>query len=202
MTADALKKRVVEEFKSLGLLKSLDVETSDFSELPRLFEVSHLSMRLVLDDVGAVAQATRVAAEIKRDLERHGVELEFEIRPQWRVVGIDCDAPAYRGETSSMPSEHFRVEVESGSAKRSVAIHLATAARTCIAQYLAHVPPGHRQSAMYELLQTCLNQKLSSRGDEYWNPILYPNRNIEVQDVARIVQSRLDSCQRELVPGV
>lgn len=202
MTPDALKKRVVEEFKSIGLLKSLDVETSTFSELPRLFEVSHLSMRLVLDDVGAVAAASNLAAEIKRDLERQGVELEFEIRSQWRVVGICCDAPACGGETASMPSEHFHIEVESGSARRSVVIRLAAAARTRITQYLAHVPPVHRQSAICKLLETCLNQKLSSHGDEYWNPILYPSRNIELQDVARIVDSTVDSWQRELVPGI
>jgi hypothetical protein len=201
MTPDALKKRVVEDFKSLGLLKSLDVETSNFSELPRMFEVGHLSMRLVLDDVGAVAEASRIAAEIKHDLERHGVELEFEIRPQWRVVGIGCDAAACSAETGSTPSEHFHVEVESGSAKRSVVIHLATEARVCIAQYLADVPTGYRQSAICKLLATCLNQKLSSNGDEYWNPILYPNRSLELQDVARIVD-RVDVWQRELVPGV
>ncbi len=202
MTPDALRKRVTEEFNDMGLLKCLDVETSAFSELPRLFEVSHLFMRLVLDDVAAVAAAGSIAAEIKRDLERQGVELEYEIHAQWRVVGVCCDAPACCGETDSMPSEHFHVEVESGSAKRFVVIHLAAAARTCIAQYLAHVPPGHRQRAICKLLETCLNQKLSSHGDEYWNPILYPSRNIEVQDVARIVDSRVDSWQGELVPGV
>jgi len=82
MTPDGLKKRVVEEFNCNGLLRCLDVETSAFRELPRFFEASHLAMRLVLHDIAALAAATSVAAEIKRDLEQKGVELEYEIRPQ------------------------------------------------------------------------------------------------------------------------
>ncbi len=82
MTPEGLKKRVVEEFNSNGLLKCLDVDVSAFRELPRFFEASHLSMRLVLDDVATVAAAGSIAAEIKRDLERQGVELEYEIHPQ------------------------------------------------------------------------------------------------------------------------
>jgi len=202
MTPEALKKRVIEELDSIGLLKCLDVETSAFSELPRFFEASHLSMLLVLDDVAAVAVAGSIVAEIKRDLERQGVELEYEIRAQWKVGSLYSDTLERCEDAGWMPSEHFDVEVESGSAKRSVVIHVSVGARTCMRNYLVHVPPGHRQSAIYKLLQTCLNQKLSSRGKEYWDPVLYPTRNIEVHDVARIVESRVDSTERELVPGM
>ena len=197
MTPDALRERVTEDFDHIGLLKSLDVETSAFSELPRLFEVSHLSMRLVLDDVAAVAAASRIAAEIKRDLEPQGIELEYELRVRWKVASVHSDALERGGDCGETSSEFFRVEVESGSARRCVWIHVSTEARTCIRQYLDHVPPGYRQSAMQKLLETCLNQKLSSRAKEYWDPILYPSRNIELQDVARIVESRVDSRNRE-----
>jgi hypothetical protein len=107
----------VEEFQSVGLLKSLSVETSAFHELPRLFESSHLSMRLVLDDVGAVAAAGSLAADIKRDLERCGVEVEYEIRALWKVVSVDSDEPEDE-ITASLSDEDFHAEVESGSAKR------------------------------------------------------------------------------------
>lgn len=202
MTPDALKKRVVEEFNSIGLLKCLDVETSAFRELPRFFEASHLSMRLVLDNVATVAAASCVAAAIKRDLERQGVELEYEIRPQWNVVSLGSDALECCGDPGSIPPGDFHAEVRSGTARRSVAIHVSAGARTCILQYLAHVPPAHRQSAICKLLETCLNQKLSSRGEEYWDPLLYPSRNIELQDIARIVESRVASRERELMPDV
>ena len=202
MTPDGLKNRVVEEFNSNGLLKCLVVETSAFRELPHFFEASHLSMRLVLDDVAAVAVASCIAAEIKRDLEGQGVELEYEIRPQWKVVSLCSDALECCGDTGSISSGDFHVEVKSGTARRSVAIHISAGARTCILQYLAHVPPAHRQSAIYKLLQICLNRKLSSCGEEYWDPVLYPSRNIELQDVARIVESRVPSRERELIPDV
>ena len=60
MPPDGLRKRVVEEFNSNGLLKCLDVEISAFHELPRFFEASHLSMRLVLEDIDALAAATSI----------------------------------------------------------------------------------------------------------------------------------------------
>ena len=202
MTPDGLKKRVVKEFKSGGLLKGLDVETCVFRELPRFFEASHLSMRLVIDDIAAVAAASRAAAEIKRDLERKGVELEYEIRPQWSVVSLCSDAVECCVTASRFSSADFQVELKSGAARRWVAIHLSAGARTCILQYLAHVPPADQESAIYKLLEVCLNQKLSSCGEEYWDPVLYPSRNIELQDVARIAESWVDSHQPELAPVI
>ena len=200
MSPDALKKRVVDEFKSTGLLKSLDVDTSDFRELPRLFEVGHLSMRLVLDEINTVAAANSIAAKIKGDLERQGIELEYEIRPQWKVAGVRSDPLPAGVEPGAMPSEHFHVEVASGNVRRAVVIHVTVAARAFVARHLLHVPPGDRQSALYQLLETCINRKLSGP-DDYWNPVLYPSRNIELQDVTGIVENWVDSRQPELVPG-
>jgi hypothetical protein len=157
----------------------------------------------VLDDLAAVATASSIAAEIKRDLERQGVELEYEIRAQWKVTGLSSDALQRSGDADWMASEHFYADVESGSARRCVAIHVSSEARMCIRRYVAHVPAGHRQRAVSKLLETCLNQKLSShRADAYWDPIMYPSRNIEEQDVARIVESMVDSGERELIPGM
>ena len=198
MSPEALKKRIVEEFHSIGLLQRLNVDTSAFRELPRFFETSHLSMRLVLDDVAAVAAASAIVAEIKRDLERQGVELEYEIRAQWKVLSVSSDPVERSADFGWMPSEHLQAEVESGDAKRCLAVHVAVGARTCIRQHLDHVPPRHRQNAIQKLLETCLNQKLSSCGEEYWDPVLYPSRTIEEEDLDRIVESRVG----ELVPGV
>jgi len=199
MTPDALKKKVVDECNSIGLLNCLDVETSAFSELPRFFETSHLSMWLVLNDVAAVAAVSTIAAKIKRDLQRQGVEVEYEIRAQWKVASLYSDALKRCGDAGAMPSEHLHVEVESGSAKRSVAVHVSAEARACIRKYLAQIPVGERQSAIEKLLATCLNQKLSGCGEEYWDPVLYPSRYIELQDVARIVGSKMDSEEPELI---
>ena len=200
MTPDALKKRVTEEFNDMGLLKCLDVETSVFGELPRLFEVSHLSMRLVLDNMAAVAAASSIAAQIKRDLERQGVELEYGIRVRWKVVNVYSEAQERCGDYDDMPSETFHAEVESGSAKRDMSIHVSTGARAYIRQYLDQVPPEHRQDTIHTLLKICLNHKLSGRG-EYWDPILYASCNVEVQDVAQVVESGVDLEERELIPG-
>ena len=191
MSPEALKKKVMKEFKSGGLLKSLDVETSAFKELAPLFEVRHLSMRLVLDDVGAVAAASSIAAEIRRDLEREGIDLEYEICPQWKVVNVSSVAPERRDDADSMPFEQFQAEVQSGNARRSVTIHVSAEAKPRILQFLAHVPRGYRQTAIYRLLETCINHKLSSRAEEYWDPVLYQSRAIEWRDVARIVESRV-----------
>jgi hypothetical protein len=199
MNPEALKQRVLDEFESIGLLKCLDTETSAFNELPRFFETSHLCMRLVLDDVGAVAAASNVAAEIKRDLERQGIELEYEIRALWKVANVSSDVLEDSGPAGLMPADHFHAEVESGSAKRLVDIHMSAGARSYIQQCLAHVSPEDRQSAICKMLAACLNQKLSSQGEEYWDPVLYHGRDLEVADVARVVEGLMELRNRPSV---
>ena len=85
MTPDALKKKVFEEFDSAGVLDSLDANKSSFVELLRLFEVTHLSMRIVLTEQAAMAVASEIASKIKRDLQQQGVELDYAIAARWKV---------------------------------------------------------------------------------------------------------------------
>ncbi len=202
MSPDSLKKIVVEEFNSKGLLQSLDIDTSTFAELPRFFEASHMSMRLVLDSVAAFSAAGNIAATLKRDLDRQGVELEYEIRARWKVVNLCSDSLERHEVADSTISDHFHVEVESGGARRRMIIHISPEAKTCILRYLAHVPAAYRQSAIHKLLETCINQKMYCRTDRYWDPVLYPSRNIEVGDVARVIESRVNSAEQELHPFI
>jgi len=202
MKPDDLKQRVLEEFSSIGLLKSLDIESSAFKELPRLFEASHIGMRLVLANVAAVAAASSIAAKMKRDVEREGVELEYEIRPQWKVVGVGVDTQEACDQAGCLVSGRFQVEVQSGSTRRCMLVQVSAGARACILRYLEHVPAQARQSAISKVLETCVNQKLSSRAEEYWDPVLYPTRHVERRDVARIVESRVEWKEQELAACV
>ena len=147
-----------------------------------------------------------LSAQVERDLRETFQPLGYSVSSLYGAsgeVGLDSDTLANRDIVVATP-EKFDFAVRQNAAlldNVGLIVLDAAAARTCIAQYLAHVPPGHRQSAICKLLEICLNQKLSSHGDEYWNPILYPSRNIEVQDVARIIESRVNSGQRKLAPG-
>ena len=86
MTPNELKNKVVEAFDSADVLTSLEVDASSFCELPRLFESSHLSMRIMLNDQAAMAVASSSAAKLKSDLQQVGVELEYSIITQWKVL--------------------------------------------------------------------------------------------------------------------
>jgi hypothetical protein len=67
---------------------------------------------------------------------------------------------------------------------------VSAGARNYILQHLAHVPPENRQSAVCKVLESCLNEKMSSREEEYWDPVLYHGRDIELADVARVIESQ------------
>jgi hypothetical protein len=81
MTPSMLREVVVEQFRYMGLLQCLDLEESEFRELPTFFEVSHLSMDLAVNDPEAIPVVQSVADQLKTDLlVERGVELEVLVR--------------------------------------------------------------------------------------------------------------------------
>jgi hypothetical protein len=81
MTPEQLKEMVMQQFRSMGLLRCLDLEDSEFTELPTFFEVAHLSLDLTVNDPSVVCAAKSIAEQIKADLlMQQGVELEILVR--------------------------------------------------------------------------------------------------------------------------
>jgi hypothetical protein len=86
MTPEQLKAIVVEQFEAAGLLGCLDLEQSEFRELPRFFETSHLSMDLMIADASLAAVAWSLAGEVKSELSMsRGVEVDLLIRTKTNV---------------------------------------------------------------------------------------------------------------------
>jgi hypothetical protein len=86
MTPEQLKAIVVEQFDAAGLLGSLDLEDSEFRELPRFFETSHLSIDLTIADVSLAPVAGSLANQVKSDLfVSQGVEVDVSIRAKTPV---------------------------------------------------------------------------------------------------------------------
>ncbi len=198
MTPDELRKKVLEEFDSAGLLQFVELGASSFRELSQFFEVSHLAMRLALNDVAAVGTASRIAAKLKRDLQQQGIELEYGIAAQWKVSGFSTDALEPCEDGSWMPAESFCVELQSGSAKRLAGVRMSNDTEEQIRQYLCQIPISDQQKAIYALLEACLNRQLASTGLGHWDPVLYPNRTIGAEEVAQSIQSGTDSKDQEL----
>jgi hypothetical protein len=192
ITPGALKQKVIEEFEAASLLNVLQLESSLFRDLPHFFEVSHLSMRLVLNDVAAMATAGILAAKLKRDLQEQGVELEYTIAARWKVSKFPPDILECGSSGEWMPSENFHVEVESGSVKRLAAVCVSPEAAKEIRRCVSHVPIQEQQSAIHKLLEACLNRQLVSSELGRWDPILYPNRTIAAEEIAQVAQSCVD----------
>lgn len=65
----------------MGLLSCLDLEDSEFRELPTFFEVSHLAMDLTVTDSAILASAQSIADALRTELStERGVELEVLVR--------------------------------------------------------------------------------------------------------------------------
>ena len=200
MTADELKKQVVEQFDSASLTRSLELEASDFSELPRFFEVSHLKMRIALNDQTAVAAASKILAGIKRDIQQQGVELDCAIAVQWKVSSFSADLvkPGKPGRLSIC--ETFHVELQSRSTKRLVGIRLSEDAIHLIREHLSHIPIHAQQSTVRKLVEACLNQQLASTGFDYWDPVLYPTRTIQAREISLALERCRQSKDAESQP--
>jgi len=82
MTTQTLKSGAVERFASVGLLKDVDLERSEFSELPRFFEVSHFFMRVILNNAASLPRSNEIAARMKHDLQYQGIELDYVVQVQ------------------------------------------------------------------------------------------------------------------------
>jgi hypothetical protein len=186
MSPDELRNKVVEAFDSVSLLKSLELDASSFRELPRLFESSHLSMRITLNDQAAMAVASSIAANLKRCLQQSGIELEYSITSQWKISRFS-PAVLQGREGSGMPSERFDLDLQSGSVKRLVSIRVCPEAIREIRRYLSDVSPADQPSAIFQLLETWLRQQLESNGLEHWDPVLYPARIVQAQDIVELI---------------
>jgi hypothetical protein len=200
MTPNELKNKVVEAFDSANVLTSLEVDASSFRELPRLFESSHLSMRIMLNDQAAMAVAGSIAAKLKSDLQQAGVELEYSIITQWKVLRFSPKLLQRCEDGSWMPSECFDLELQSGNIKWLVAIRIAADARYEIRQHLSKVPITDQPNVIHQLLETWVSTQVEGSGLRHWDPILYPTRTVQAQDIGGIMQPRRGREQRELEP--
>ncbi|MGB8888462.1 MAG: hypothetical protein WCC87_17165 [Candidatus Korobacteraceae bacterium] len=190
MTPNELKNKVVEAFDSAKLLTSLEVDASSFHELPRLFESSHLCMRIMLNDQAAMAVASNIAAKLKSDLQQMGIELEYSIITQWKVLHFFPELLQRCEDGSWMPSESFDLELQSGNVKRLVAVRVSRDAKYEIRQRLNKVPIPDQPDAIRQLLETWVSNQAQCDGFGYWDPILYPTRTIQARDMARITLAR------------
>jgi hypothetical protein len=198
MTPDKLKNQVVEVFDTASLLNCLELDTSYFRELPRLFETAHLFMRITLNNQSAIASASTIAAKLKRELQQRGIELEYAIVAQWKVAKIDPSAVQCCDDGNWMLAGAFDVELQSGCAKRTVAIRVTQDAKREIRRYLRQAPASDHPNVIQHLLNTWLNQQLECGGTDHWDPVLYPVRSLRAQDVAAL--SWRDCRQPELQP--
>lgn len=199
-TPDALKKKIAEAFDAAGLLPYLELGSSSFRELPRLFEASHVAMRLNLNDVSAVAAASGIAAKLKRDLEQQGVELDYAIVSRWTISRF-CSAALKRTRAGEQVlAEAFSVELQSGSARRFATVYLSPEALEEIRYYLNRIPIEEQENATHQLLTACLNRQLVSVELGRWDPVLYPNRTISADEIQEVVRHSSAVSTGELQP--
>jgi hypothetical protein len=199
-TPDAVKKKIADAFDAAGLLQYLELGSSSFRELPRLFEASHFAVRLSLNDLSAVSAASGIAAKLKRDLERQGIELDYAINPMWTVSKFSSTA-LQRGRAGEwLPAESFSVELQSGSARRLVTVCLSPEAAEEVRGYLERIAIAEQESAVYRMLTACLNRQLASIELGRWDPVLYPNRTISAEEILEVVRHCPAASESELQP--
>ncbi len=85
MTLEDLRTRVMAEFNSAGLQRYLNLQESQFREMPTFFEAAHFYMELTVSDGDVLPLATNIALRVKGELLKAGVELDYTVKATQRA---------------------------------------------------------------------------------------------------------------------
>ena len=175
MTSTELEKLVQDELTKVGLWESVNQRKSQFLEFP-----DGLFAEIVFSDGARLEAAERILQETREALRKNGVELDTIVRATWAVQGIEDPGPA-RGLSGGIRAAWaFPVTLVSGGATAMVEVDVTYMAVLEIRNKLVE---GSQKSLdekaiMKEVVREFLKLELSLGGESYWDPIRYPQREM------------------------
>lgn len=175
MTASELERLLQQELGKVDLWDSVDQHKSQFLEFP-----DGLFAEIVFVDGSRLPQGERVLQEVKWVLREKGVELDAIVRAAWSVQSIGDPGPA-RGLSGGIRAAWaFPVTLVSGQATTPVEVDVTYLAVLEIRNKLLGGSEGSQdeKGVMKEVVREFLKLELSLGGESYWDPIRYPQREL------------------------
>jgi hypothetical protein len=184
MTSTELEKFVHEEMASAGLWEGVDQHKSQFLEFP-----DGLFAEVVFSDGSKLQSAEGVLQEVRRVLRSKGVELDFIVRATWSVQDIGDPSPA-RGLSGGIRAAWaFPVTLVSGQATTPAEVDVTYMAVLEIRNRLlgGSEKSKDEKEVMKEVVREFLKLELSLGGESYWDPVRYPQRELNEAALSYLV---------------
>jgi hypothetical protein len=180
-----------------GLGTAMNEEKSQFLDLSDAFFAE-----IVLNDGSKLALTEQIVRNVKEELKEKGVQLDSVVRAVWSVKDIQFIGPA-RGVSGGLRAAlEFEAVLESGSRDRTVSVEVTLAALNKLREKFGlservGSPSWVREGDVHEqtlkkLVGEFLDFQLSSGGTSYWDPILFPRRELTEPAVSYLVPDSKD----------
>jgi len=167
MTATELERLIRAELAKAGLWQLVDQYKSQFAEFP-----DGLFAELVLTEGSKLVDVERIGREIRGLLKKQNTDLDLIVRATWIVKEIGD--PPYGNQVG-----RWRVPVilTSGAETQRVEVDVLYDVVVDIKQRIAGKGLDET-SAVKEVVREFVEMELSLGGESYWDPIRYPQREI------------------------
>jgi hypothetical protein len=181
-----VKSELRRRLEAAGLWESLDLRESQFLDLsPQVF------VELVLYDAGVLGKVTDIANDVR--LAHPDDEIDVVIRAHWQVRSVLYAGYAVGLSGGVREAERFDIVISSGSVSQSIVVDVTKAAIDLLASRLHATAPGpltHRQVEA-NLVRGYVELQLSQGGTSYWDPIRFPQLDINASAVEYMIGHQL-----------
>lgn len=184
MTPTQVEDLVEHQLRGAGLWKFVSREHSQFLDLgDELFVEVVLNDGTPLDDVAKMMR--RTAEEVKA----RGVAVESVVRALWEVDDVRYLGPSRSSNGGLRAAYEFGVTLKSGARRQHVIVDVSWSAVEFLRQKLGlgkfvsgsenALQKGHISDELVgERVRSFVEHELSLGGTSYWDPILYPRRDL------------------------
>jgi hypothetical protein len=183
MTSLELGNLIKDRLGAAGLAQYLDETKEQYLEFPDGFFAE-----VVLKDGSRLSEAQRIVKSIEEELRKQGVELDAIVRAVWEVVAVTSAGMAPAG---SGGFHRFIATLRSGQRECTVSVDVTGSA-------LAEILDAFRQGGLREygvdqnaalvgIVSEFVRLELSYGGESYWDPILYPQRELNEAALSYLV---------------
>lgn len=179
MTSTELRGMIREKLEVPDLLRVIDEHKSQFLEFPE-----GLFAELVVKDGSKQVEVEAIAQETRERLREQKLELEVVVRSLWAVAEVHFIGAARAVSGGIRAAGAYAAALVSGSAQTTVEVDVTYLAqeeiRRRLAQSMQTGAMGKDDGAhiIEDVVTEFLKLSLSLGGESYWDPIRYPQREL------------------------
>ncbi len=190
LTSTQVEELLERHLREAGLSKFVIREQSQFLDLE-----DELFVEIVLNDGAHLDDVEKIVRHAAQELKVQGIRLDSVVRALWEIENVSYVGPSRSSNGGLRAAYEFHVTLRSGSRIQRVVVDVSWDALEFLQQKLGlkkfetrtegALQRGHLNDEMVaKTVRSFVQHELSMGGTSYWNPVLYPRR--ELNDAAML----------------